>query len=388
MNLAIILTNDWELFGNGSGDYFKNQKEPLNDLLKSINGHGFKITLFAEVIQQLNLIGQPYDYKMAHVITSDWEKTIKDLLAEGHDIQLHIHPQLLKNKDETQSEWSIANLNKVEMYEVICDGKNYLESVLRMQDPNYECIAFRAGAYAIQPSHNVLNNLYKAGIKCDSSVTNGLVSSLYDFRNSYSSYFPWFSNANVTEKNKDETSILEIPIFSVSKIDSPFFRVKFPFHYNLFFHYTRLTKKEMQWIHQTKKGKTSSYSLKEKYQSQASKSLLKLVYYKIIQPHSFQFDYDKVPARVLIKYLVKLNNRLQSNKLDKYENCFIPVVLIGHAKEHHSNDNMILFMELLKQEFQTQYKSFTISEYYQHFMNHLKTYEQLENDLNSEKLLF
>jgi len=52
MKLALILTNDWELFGDGSGDYFEIQHKPLEELLDTVEDHGAKLTVMAEVGQQ------------------------------------------------------------------------------------------------------------------------------------------------------------------------------------------------------------------------------------------------------------------------------------------------------------------------------------------------
>jgi hypothetical protein len=391
MKLGIILTNDWELFGNGSGDYFENQKVPLIELLKSINSHGFKLTVFAEVIQQFNLLQDSSDILNSKGIAKDWEDTIKKLLIEEHDVQLHIHPQLIRGSNEHLSEWSIANIKNDEMLNIIRKGKNYLESVLKEQNANYECIVFRAGGYAIQPSENVINNLFLAGIKSDSTVTRGLVSSFFNFRHSYSSYFPWFCKTDIRKKNIDDNSILELPIFSVSRIDMPIIRVMFPKLYYLLFHFVGLTKEEVQWIKQTKRAKTqSTYSIKEKYQAEASKSILKLLFFQLIQPYTLQFDYDKIPARVLIKYLLKKWKaicNLNDDSLEKFSNCYIPIVLIGHAKDHYSNYNIDLFLKLLKSEFHEDYESLSCSSFYNHYVSNLEGYELLGEKLYSNMLL-
>jgi hypothetical protein len=347
--------------------------------------------VFAEVIQQLNLFQQSSENLNSDGIAKDWEDTIKNLLFEGHDIQLHIHPQLIQKSSGYSKEWSIANLESDEMFDVICSCKNYLESVLKEQNANYECIVFRAGGYAIQPSENVINNLFSAGIRSDSSVTNGLISSFFNFKHSYSSYLPWFCSTDIRKKNIAESSILEVPIFSVSRIDIPILRVKFPELYYLLFHSVRLTKEEIQWINQTKKAKKhATYSIKEKYRAQASRSILKLLFYKLIQPYSLQYDYDKIPARVLIKYLEKkwkVINNLDDASLEKFSNCYIPVVLIGHAKDHYSNYNIDLFLSLLKSEFQGNCESLTYSGFYNHYISNLKEYELLDENLYFNKLL-
>jgi len=52
MKLGLIISNDWELFGDGSGDYFEVQHRPLEALLQTVEDHGAKLTVMAEVAQQ------------------------------------------------------------------------------------------------------------------------------------------------------------------------------------------------------------------------------------------------------------------------------------------------------------------------------------------------
>ena len=44
MKIGLVLTNDWELFGDGSGDYYELQYKPLEDLLKILKEYEAKIT--------------------------------------------------------------------------------------------------------------------------------------------------------------------------------------------------------------------------------------------------------------------------------------------------------------------------------------------------------
>jgi hypothetical protein len=44
MRLGLVLTNDWELYGDGSGDYFEVQERPLRSLLRAAEDYGAKIT--------------------------------------------------------------------------------------------------------------------------------------------------------------------------------------------------------------------------------------------------------------------------------------------------------------------------------------------------------
>ena len=388
MKLAIILTNDWELFGNGQGDYFINQKEPLISLLKIVNSHQAKLTVFAEVIQQLNALLQASSSERLRDIASDWEKTITELVKQGHDVQLHIHPQLLEN-DLNYSNWSIANLPKSEMLDILSDCKKYLEKIIKKEIQNYDCLAFRAGGYAIQPSMVVIENLLSAGIKCDSSVTKGLFDSYYNFKHSYSYYFPWFCKSDVCLKQNANDSLLEIPIYSVPKMESTVLRVLFPQLYYLLFHSSKLSRDYRNWL-KLKKQSKAKHSFKDLYSAEFKKSMVKLILSKIIQPSAMQFDYDKIPAKILLHYIKKKWNKIISYKLknsEQFDNCYIPIVLIGHVKELHSTYNIEQFLELLNIELSGSYEFLTISEFYNNFISNSSLYNKLDDHLRSNGLL-
>ena len=53
MKIGLVFTNDWELFGDGSGDYFEVQHNPLKDLLKVFDKYNAKLSIMAETFQQL-----------------------------------------------------------------------------------------------------------------------------------------------------------------------------------------------------------------------------------------------------------------------------------------------------------------------------------------------
>ena len=59
---------------------------------------------------------------------------------------------------------------------LLARAKTYLEELLRPIDPEYSCVAFRAGHYGLQPEHQrVFAALVETGYEVDSSVVPGLV---------------------------------------------------------------------------------------------------------------------------------------------------------------------------------------------------------------------
>lgn len=228
----LLFTLDYELFGNGSGDVFRHIIEPTNQLLTIANRYGVKYTFFFEVIEYWKLKeewekGNDMGYR--HNPIEAMENQIRDAYRQGHDIQLHLHPQWVDACWE-KGGW-VVNLDKWRLggysgngvdslVNLIKRGKQTLEELLRPVDPQYECIAMRAGGYNIQPSEEIVKAMKSSGIFVDSSIYPGGketgVLSNYD----YSSIGPdkdfWRVGTKLEETGDSE--IIEVPIVAFPMI--------------------------------------------------------------------------------------------------------------------------------------------------------------------------
>src|SRR4029077_12879973 len=98
---------------------------------------------------------------------------------EGHDIQLHLHPQwrnavYANGVWQLNGDWSILNYDRDTAYAMLAEGKEYLQSLLRPIDAGYQCIAFRAGALAAAPSAHLFKSLASLRMQVDVSIAGGL----------------------------------------------------------------------------------------------------------------------------------------------------------------------------------------------------------------------
>jgi hypothetical protein len=152
MKLGLILSNDWELFGDGSGDYFEVQHRPLKALLQTVEDHGANLTVMAEVAQQWAHQRLAPHATWAREVVEAWEAILQETVKRRSDVQLHVHPQWLHARYEQQAwqvdfdQWAIAKLDPTSIETVIQRGQQYLERLLQPINPDYACIAFRAGA--------------------------------------------------------------------------------------------------------------------------------------------------------------------------------------------------------------------------------------------------
>ena len=116
MKLGLIITNDWEVFGHGSGDYFELQHKPLGALLKLIEEYGAKLTVMAEVGQQWAHQSIAEQEPWSREVAASWESMLKDTVRRQFDVQLHLHPQWLNAKYVNKrwklnlNEWSVGGL--------------------------------------------------------------------------------------------------------------------------------------------------------------------------------------------------------------------------------------------------------------------------------------
>src|SRR6266511_3161138 len=106
MRLGLVISNDWELFGDGSGEYFEIQHRPLEDLLKTIENHGAKLTVMAEVGQQWAHQRICEQETWAREVVEAWESVLKETIKKKFDVQLHLHPQWL-NAEYKNSAWCV-----------------------------------------------------------------------------------------------------------------------------------------------------------------------------------------------------------------------------------------------------------------------------------------
>jgi hypothetical protein len=105
---------------------------------------------------------------------------LRQTFANGHDVQLHVHPQwhAARYTDghwHLPSDWTLGNHPAPRIRQILHDCKAYLEDLLRPIDASYQCVSFRAGAWALVPGADTLPALIETGIRVDTSVAPGLV---------------------------------------------------------------------------------------------------------------------------------------------------------------------------------------------------------------------
>jgi hypothetical protein len=177
--IYLAFVDDWELSGNGSGDARELQYEPMRELVKIYNAHKIRGSFNAELMQQLTFRKFEGEHAELKALADEWDSVVRETYTQGHDVQLHIHPQWQSAEYENgqwrlTSDWSILNYPPEEAYQMMSAGKEYLENLLRPVDPGYACVSFRSGSWCIAPSPHILQLLVKLGIVFDMSIVGGV----------------------------------------------------------------------------------------------------------------------------------------------------------------------------------------------------------------------
>ena len=211
--IYLAFVDDWELSGDGSGDPFELQFRPMRELVRLYNAHGIRGSFNAEVMQQLTFRKFQTEYPELKALADAWEEAVRETFGQGHDIQLHIHPQWSKaryhnGRWQLNGDWSILNYSSSEARQMICTGKEYLESLLRPMNPNYRCVSFRSGSWCIAPSPYMLNLLLDAGIVFDMSIVGGVRYHTrridLDYRSSEEDFLPFYPVMTDARKVSDK----------------------------------------------------------------------------------------------------------------------------------------------------------------------------------------
>lgn len=183
--IHLALVDDWELSGNGSGDIRQLQFEPMRRLVSIYNRLGIRGSFNAEVMQQITFRHQQARANELKLLADEWDEIVRETFRQGHDIQLHVHPQwhnaeYQNGRWKLTADWSILNYSRDDALRMLRQAREYLENLLKGVDRTYRCVSFRSGAWCIAPSPHMLDLLVELGIVFDMSIVAGVK---YDTRN-------------------------------------------------------------------------------------------------------------------------------------------------------------------------------------------------------------
>lgn len=228
----IILAIDYELFlGNVTGDVFSCMIQPTTELANILEVNGSKMTVFWDVLHYYRLIQLENKYKELAHDRKQIEEQILNLVQNGHDVQMHLHPHWLDAVYESNkwvfsyNRFDIHSLDKAEDNENHIDtilgcvtiAKNILEELIIPIKPDYKVTTYRAGGYLVYPFSMLSKAMKMNGIFVDSSICPNLKNYNNQFSYDHTDYpaenFYYFNREPKIRDNQGD--FIEIPIKTI-----------------------------------------------------------------------------------------------------------------------------------------------------------------------------
>jgi hypothetical protein len=227
MAVWIVLTDDWELRGNGTGRVEDLQQRPATRLMDLYDKLGVRASFNVEVLQQLAFEKYAHASEQIRRGRDAWIGTVKDMLRRGFDVQLHLHPQWLDAEPvdgwwKLGRRWHIADYGGDEIARMLDEALAYLGPLVA---PN-QIVSFRSGSWGIgPPSRATFTALAERGIRIDVSVVNGTFydgeAIKLDYTRLDQPFFPYYPDIDdarrVASSPARRASVIEIPTQTVAR---------------------------------------------------------------------------------------------------------------------------------------------------------------------------
>lgn len=343
--IHLALVDDWELSGNGSGDPHELQFRPMRELVRIFNAHGIRGSFNAEVMQQLAFRDLQDRYPHLKDLADEWDASLQETFRQGHDIQLHTHPQWSSadhndGRWSLKGDWSILNYAANEARGFLVRGKEYLENLLRPIRANYRCISYRSGSWCIAPSPFMLGVLAELGLVFDISVVGGLQYDTrriqLDYSNCEEDFRPFYPVMIDARRVSDKVE----PIVCIPTNHFYGSRQR-TFHHHM--------QKAAAKVKNRLPGQAtvSTAPARETYGNEWAEkshaSLLKRVYEKGVVPYikgkHLISDLAQLDYPLMREMLLSIRRRARTSKLAN-----IPVILGNHTKDIRSFDHIERFV--------------------------------------------
>jgi hypothetical protein len=225
--IYFLFSADYELF---LGENYLNEDEilinPTNELMKICSILNIKMTFFFDTCSVW-----AYKKHNWNAFPNKAETQMMNAIKMGHDVQVHIHPHWMFAKiDEIKIQFDhkyyllgtlSENAEECQFLieKILNRNKNYLDNLFEPINPSYECVAFRAGGYGLQPNIElIVQGLHNNGYLIDSSIVSNFIFETninnIDFSNFPNKGNYWLNNKQYSQ-DKKYPGIFEIPIACV-----------------------------------------------------------------------------------------------------------------------------------------------------------------------------
>lgn len=213
---TILLTFDYEVFLYRSGSPEKCMLEPTDKLLDLFKQYKVQSTFFVDVLYLWKLKQEGLTE-----VYNQIENQMRRMVAEGHRIELHLHPQWIEGVYQN-GDWTFGDLNyyrlqqlpKEKVPELFQIGLDILNGIAQKEDANYHVFTFRAGGLCIQPFAELKPIFDQYQLTVDSSIAPGFKryndNLQYDFTKAPTKGFYRFEDEPAKEVKDGQ--FIEIPL--------------------------------------------------------------------------------------------------------------------------------------------------------------------------------
>ncbi|MDD5158973.1 MAG: hypothetical protein PHI47_02890 [Sulfuricurvum sp.] len=335
--IAIITSLDYELFGDSSGRVDREQIFPTDHLKNIASLYGAKLSILFEYGQFKAFEENKQWNDSFEISNTQIMAQLVDLVKNGHDVQLHYHAQwykalynpIMHTFDVDLNHVDFTSLDYQTMVEILKEGKKFLEDLLTPINPNYRCIGFRSGSWAVRDEPKLLKALKACGFHADSSVVpNAKFESeqvTFKYENCPHHYKYWMVDNFISKQsNNGQTNFFEIPPYTIKT----FFAFLKYFNSKYF-----LSKNIVQKLYSTKICERN-FSIWKKL-------------YKILSRDYYMADINTMSYQTLIEMVERAIHDDTVYETDS----IIPLMLLGHPKVSYGCDDLHLFYSYLNDHY-------------------------------------
>lgn len=212
--IECIFTLDYEIRGDGHGALADLVYEPAQRLRELFLRRGARFVTFVEAaeLERIETLGADPAIDLVR-------QQIRDLLRDGFETALHLHPQWCNALYEHGrwildfSEYNLCTLAEARITQIVERSLDYLRYLVDV--PRFTPLSFRAGNWLFQPTQPAARVLSQNGLRVDSSVFKGGVQRRagLDYRRSLKNGNYWRFESDVNAPDP-QGSLIEVPIYA------------------------------------------------------------------------------------------------------------------------------------------------------------------------------
>jgi len=342
----ILFTSDYEIHGSGSGSPRSLLLEPTSRMLAQFDRYGARLTIMADAGELLRFEEWSETHGEDRFAWGELAEQLRLAVRTGHDVQLHLHSSYFnavwsegcEQWLQDYAEYDLASLPRERVRSMIHRGKDLLERTCRPAKSDYECFAFRAANWSMQPSPDIVRALIDEGFRIDTSVwKDGQSDEMvrFDYRCAHSDLVPWPIDERDVCARDPAGKLFEFPIFTERRALWVFVTPN------------RLYRLAAQSLHPLPRPRPglirSSRSRPGSMAAGARRQSLLAKAATLFKVHPWKADFNQCTGEQLIDALRRVEKRYG------HPHVPLPFVLIGHSKTftRHNERTLRPFLEFV-----------------------------------------